>query len=378
MIGQLNIPHTGGCYTLAVHTQSAWRCKLSVMRSQLVFLWAVSIPTRGFLMVLFTMRCSRHATRVRGMRCLARYAFYALPTVAVGMPTGIHCCSGSSYALPSNEGMPLCAAYCCSGYAWGGGSAVAAGPLMRCLPMGRSAVAAGAPRQVLLLQRVLHWEVCLYALPTVAVGMPRGLLLQRVGQVLLLQRALLVTLCCSGCQHHSSYRGALWAQGGSLLQRPSSQLRCCSGLSESTVAVVRTPYLVRGRPSSRSLLSEGDGGSTGGLHSPDGPRHPPYSGNQPGCGRGPDARGIAHTRSRGWIAPLGMTACVRASPSAAHYWGRPVFERQPMTGCPGDSGQRDNLASSSSRLPYTLRGDLRRAGGRLGVLPLTLVCRPHG
>ncbi len=333
MIGQLNIPHTGGCYTLAVHTQSAWRCKLSVMRSQLVFLWAVSIPTRGFLMVLFTMRCSRHATRVRGMRCLLLL---------------------------------------------GGGSAVAAGPLMRCLPMGRSAVAAGAPRQVLLLQRVLHWEVCLYALPTVAVGMPRGLLLQRVGQVLLLQRALLVTLCCSGCQHHSSHRGALWAQGGSLLQRPSSQLRCCSGLSESTVAVVRTPYLVRGRPSSRSLLSEGDGGSTGGLHSPDGPRHSPYSGNQPGCGRGPDARGIAHTRSRGWIAPLGMTACVRASPSAAHYWGRPVFERQPMTGCPGDSGQRDNLASSSSRLPYTLRGDLRRAGGRLGVLPLTLVCRPHG
>ncbi len=214
---------------------------------------------------------------------------------------------------------------------------------------------------------------------------------------LLLLWVCLVACCCSGSGRFCCCSGPCWSlsvAAGVSTTVPIAGLcgpregHCCSGLPRSSAVAAGCPnpllqwfgppisfedVRVRGPCSVR-----GTGGVPGDLHSPDGPRHSPYSGNQPGCGRGPDARGIAHTRSRGWIAPLGMTACVRASPSAAHYWGRPVFERQPMTGCPGDSGQRDNLASSSSRLPYTLRGDLRRAGGRLGVLPLTLVCRPHG
>ncbi len=193
------------------------------------------------LLLQRVLLCAAFSRRYASMRCLA---------VAAGMPVGLCCCSGSSYALPSH-GLPCC----CSGYARAG-SAVAAGPPHEGMPLCAA----------LLLQRVCQGGPCwcsgsghIYALPCCCSGYaktPRAAAVS--GRSCCCSGPCCSLRCCSGCQHHSPHRGVPWAQRGSLLQRPpraallvqrAARICCCSGsapLSRSRISEFEVPTQMRG------------------------------------------------------------------------------------------------------------------------------------
>ncbi len=193
---------------------------------------------------------------------------------------------------------------------------------MRC-----PAVAAGMPGRALLVQRVWPHLCAALLLQRVRQDTSRG---GGVGQVLLLQRALLLTpLLQRVSAPQSPPRGSVGPEGVAVAAASQSSPAGAAGgpnllLQRFGPPISFEDIRVRGPHS-----DEGDGGNIGDLHSPDGPHQSPCRGNPPGCGCGSDARGIAHTRSRGWDHATRDDSVRSCIAPAAHHWGRPVLSDSP-------------------------------------------------